>query len=54
MKEYKTGVDELKHFKNLIEQGYEIYEMNIHRGITEIKLQHKDIQPIETIIFVAI
>ena len=55
MKQYSITVSELKALQNLINKGYEIYEINIHRGISEIKLKpSNNDRHIETIILVAI
>lgn len=52
MQEYKISINDLKEFKDLITKGYEVYEVNIHRGIAEIKLKFEDSMKIETIILV--
>ena len=52
MREYKISINELKEFQDLITKGYKVYEVNIHRGIAEIKLKFEDSVEIGTIILV--
>ena len=52
MQEYTIRGIDLQEFKDLIEVGYEVYEVGIYRGISEIKLQSKYTQEIATIILV--
>ena len=52
MREYTIREIDLQEFKDLIEVGFEVYEVCIHKGISEIKLKSKYTKEIATIVLV--
>ena len=51
MQEYKISADELDELNDLINEGYEVYEVNTYMGLAEIKLVHfENVVDVKTII----